>query len=102
MRVSGQRGYLRVGYQWAAGLGAWEIAPSGEPRTFQFTSTVLDEHDYWMRQTPIDLVLSLGTAEWVWRDVTLVRERDAVTIVLTERPVVDERVVVDGSRGERR
>lgn len=98
MRASGTAGALRVGYQWAADLGAWEMTPDPISRVaFVLRSTIVDRHDYWLHQAPIDLVLALGTTEWLWRDVALVRgDDDAISVVLAELPIVSERVLVSG------
>lgn len=92
MRASGTAGALRVSYQVAADLGAWEIVLAPRlPRVFTFSGTVLREHTYWITQAPLDLVLSLGSSEWLWRGVTVTRAGDKIHIELTERPIVSER-----------
>lgn len=100
MRATGNEGTLRVGYQVAAELGRWEMAQAPQvPRTFRFTAQVEREHAYWITQKPLDLVLSLGTAEWLWRDIVVERKGDRVEITLSERPIVSERAPVT-MRGE--
>lgn len=91
MKVTGQRGELRVGYQVAARLGSWEIVP-GPHAAFQLTATIHDEHEVWSGQPgPKDLVLSLGSAEWSWSGVSPERRGEHVVVVLTERPAVTVR-----------
>ncbi len=97
MRVTGQRGELRVGYQVAARLGRWEIVPiASQGAAFQFTATVESEHDYWFAKRPQDLVLAVGATEWLWRDVRYDQRGGEVLLVLTERPVVETRTTIQG------
>lgn len=94
LRASGPAGTLRVGYQVAAELGAWdmELAAQRLPPTFIFHAAVRREHAYWITQEPLDLVLSLGSAEWLWRGVVVGRAPGGrIRIELTERPIVSER-----------
>lgn len=102
MRARGPGGELRVGYQRAARLGAWEIVlESRLPRTFTFRSMIFDEHDYWITQRPLDLVLSLGMTEWVWRDVAPARNGRAISMALTERPIVSDRApMMEGAQSK--
>lgn len=93
MRASGPSGVLRAGYQWAADLGAWEIAPHAAPATFTLRAHVLTQHDYWMQQDSLDVAILLGRVEWLWRGVTVHRDGDTVTVLLTERPIVSERSI---------
>jgi hypothetical protein len=92
IRATGPSGTLRVGYQWAADLGAWRMEPSADhPHAFVLRSTVLRRHDYWFTQYPMDLALRLGGTEWLWRGVSVAREGDLVAVTLSERPVVSDR-----------
>jgi hypothetical protein len=92
VRASGQAGELRVCYQHAAWLGAWTLAVApGATLRCAFEAQVLSENRHWMSQEPLDLVLAVGTAEWVWRGVQVRRAGDKVEIDLTERPIVTER-----------
>lgn len=96
LRASGPSGTLRVGYQVAAELGHWEMVLAAQlPRTFTFSATVQREHAYWITQEPLDLVLTLGTAEWLWRGITLKREGPRVIVDLAERPIVSDRAPLD-------
>ena len=95
IRASGHAGLLRVAYQVAAHLGPWEIVVSRMlPHPFEFRSTLTESHAYWLTQRPLDLVLELGQTEWIWRDVMVKRVGAAITIELTERPIVDDRAPV--------
>ena len=91
IRASGPTGVLRVGYQWAAQLGPWEMAAAAGKPAFAFHARVQAESLFWMAERPLDLVLMLGQVEWVWRGVEPVREGATVRLTLTERPVVSER-----------
>lgn len=97
MRATGPSGTLRAGYQWAADLSSWEIvaAEGHEPPGFAFSSRITRQDDYWVEQAPLDLALASGQTEWLWRGVALVREGDTVRVVLTERPIVTERAVLE-------
>ena len=75
-------------------LGQWEIVPvPGSRAAFRFTATVQREHEVWGRERPQDLVLALGSAEWVWHAVSFDRHGDTVTVLLTDRPAVARRAV---------
>ena len=94
MRAVGFSGTLRVGYQWAADLSNWEITVDGHrPAAFVFRSTIVRQHQYWVEQSPLDLVLTLANVEWLWRDVDVRRDGDSVLVVLKEMPIVSERAV---------
>ena len=91
LRATGPSGALRVGYQWAADLGAWTLAPSeSRPKAFALTSRITRHHSYWIDQGPLDLALTFGRCEWLWRDVEVRRDGDTVLVVLAERPIVSE------------
>lgn len=100
MRVTGNAGELRVGYQVAAQLGPWEITPSGLS-SYRFTATVLHEHAYWFTKRPLDLVLGLGGTEWAWRGVAPMpvasppgaEASRLLSIDLTTRPAITPRVM---------
>lgn len=92
VHVSGRSGELRVGYQRAALLGEWTITPSSNrPNTFTFHTDAVEENPHWYRQSPLDLVLALGTTEWVWRNVSILRDGPDMYVELTERPAVSQR-----------
>lgn len=93
MRATGHDGELRVAYHVAAELGRWEIqlVSSASARVFQFRGEIAWSHRYWMTQMPFDLVLIVGTVEWIWRAVNPVRDGDTLTITLTARPEVSNR-----------
>jgi hypothetical protein len=102
MRVTGQYGELRVGYQAAVTLGEWEIVPVSLPGarpTFRFTARITHEHAVWSRLRPQDLVLSAGTAEWVWHGVSIERRGDEACLLLTERPTVEQRAKAHQQQG---
>jgi hypothetical protein len=89
VRVSGQHGELLVGYQRAAGLAEWQVV-RGEGGVLQFRADLVGRHDYWFEQRPMDLRLTLGPVEWVWRRVepSLVEGGDTVLLTLRGRPEV--------------
>lgn len=92
MRARGETGALRVGYQVAADLGAWEMILAPRlPRAYLFRAVVTREHPYWITQEPLDISLTVATVEWLWRGVTIVRDGHYITVELAERPIVSER-----------
>lgn len=107
MRASGMSGELRTGYQCAARLGAWSLDLIPRlPRAFAFRAVVLEAHDYWVRQVPLDLVLAVGRTEWIWREAvpTPPTAGGALTLELRERPIVADRMpIVNGEeeKGQR-
>ena len=95
MRASGSSGVLRVGYQWAADLGPWELVPDPATRkAYVLRARITSLNSYWLDREPLDLVLTVSNVEWLWRGVTLARGPDGrdVSIVLREMPIVSERV----------
>ena len=96
MRASGKAGSLRVGYQIASRLGEWSITLAPVlPMTAMLRARIRDEHPYWSTQRPIDVVLVLGTVEWIWRGVTVSRDGDSIVVMLHERPIVEARRELD-------
>lgn len=88
MRASGPCGELRYGYQVAARLGPWVIARDEDARYFTFSGATLTTDEVWLAQRPLDLVLALGSIEWVWRDIMPTIVDGRVTLELTRRPDV--------------
>ena len=96
LRATGPSGALRVGYQWAADLGPWKLVPSDDrPRAFALHAQIIRHHRYWIEQRPLDLALTFGSCEWLWRDVEVVWNGDAVSVIVAERPIVSERAVIE-------
>jgi len=95
VRVSGPAGEVRFGYQTAIRLGAWELVLEAKlPRAYTFRAVVLHTHDYWSTQTPLDLVVAVGTTEWVWQGVLPKLEMgDRLVVEIGERPQVRERAM---------
>ena len=92
MKASGFEGELRVCYQRAARLRDWTLDITPGPTSFsRLAATISDEHGYWIRQTPMDVVVYLGRAEWLWRDVALQRSGERVTCTVTGPPIVSAR-----------
>lgn len=86
IQASGTAGAVRVGYQLAMSIGAWSI--TAHRGSLAFRGRVVSENAYWAKQTPLDLVLWIGAAEWSWCRVTLGRDGQDVTAVLLVRPDV--------------
>lgn len=84
-----------MGYQEAAALGAWRMLPEGDG--FRFTARVVSEHPYWITQEPLDLSISVGRTEWLWRGVSVRRSGEDCVIHLVERPIIEGRPKVAGS-----
>lgn len=102
MRASGESGALRVGYQPAAALGTWTLTLEPRlPRSFVLRAKVLNEHAFWSKQRPMDLVLRLATVEWIWRGINFHKEGDEIVVELSEKPIVEEhrRIMTGVSRG---
>lgn len=98
MRASGPAGELRVGYQWAATLRGWVLdVVATRPRAYRFTATVARQHDHWIDQGPKDLVVTVGTTEWRWPNVEVVRTGDVIEVELHDRPLVGERAAENGA-----
>lgn len=90
--ASGPIGQLRHGYQVAVKLGAWDLVLEPRiPRVYTFKAKVLSRHDFWSTQSPLDLVLHVGNATWIWCDVRPVYDGEAVTIQILVSPSVSER-----------
>lgn len=95
LRATGPSGALRVGYQWAADLGAWKLTPSEDrPKAFVLNARIIRQHQYWIEQDQLDLALTLGTCEWLWRGVEVIRDGAEVSVILAELPIVSENVVM--------
>lgn len=93
VRITGTAGSLRVGYQRAADLGAWELELLPVlPRAYRLSAQIRTVSDYWLGQTPLALVLEVGGQQWRWPDVTpqLSGAWDRMTCALRQAPVVTE------------
>lgn len=100
MRATGTYGELRAGYQRAARLGKWslELIPR-LPRAFVFRAAIDSQHDYWITQEPLDLVLAVGQTEWIWRGVIRTPSSAHIELELGEQPIVADRLPeLDGDR----
>jgi len=88
MRASGESGLVKVGYQVAYRLGAWSIVLEHQlPRAYNFRAAVVRCHDFWSTQRPMDLVLSIGNAEWTWRGIEpRFEDADTMAFELVTRP----------------
>lgn len=67
--VTGDKGELQVGYQWAAYLGNWNLtckqaSLGGIDATLMARVVAIDT--FWSTQLPIQVRLWMGTAWWVW------------------------------------
>lgn len=99
LRVSGTAGALRVGYQEAATLGAWEMEQLPTlPRAYRVSARLMSLSDYWIAQTPLDLVLEVGGEAWRWRDVTpvITPHFDRITLTLRQAPEIRPPAVAVG------
>lgn len=98
MRASGPSGELRCGYQQAARLGAWTLELEARlPRAYTLRARVVSQQDFWITQRPIDIVLHVAQTEWIWRDVSLSQDGDAVVVHIGDKPIVEPlRVAVEG------
>lgn len=91
VHISGPHAELRAGYQRAAVLGAWTITPSEDRlNTFVFRATTMEAHPVWIGMPPLDLVVSLGTTQWLWTGVAVEPSGDGLIVQLTTRPRVSQ------------
>lgn len=84
--LSGKRGRIKVGYQVAADLGAFTLAPTG-PGEWSISASVTQADAFWLSQdTGRTLELEVGSQRWVWRTVSLVVDGNAVSGTASGRP----------------
>jgi len=80
----GTSAQVRVGYKVAADLGAWTLDILGESfgaDNWEITADVLRADGYWLDHgNGFELRLQLARSWWCWRDVTVERFGDRVTI----------------------
>jgi hypothetical protein len=87
IRVAGQTGSLRVGYQVGAQLGAWALELLPElPRRYRLSAAVTAVSDYWLAQTPLAVHLEVGREIWIWSPVTPVITHHRLTLILAGTP----------------
>ena len=70
IEIHGFSGELRIGGRCAAKLGNWELRPcEGAARV---SAALLEKDDFWLEQDgSFTLVLSWGTRERRWRNITV-------------------------------
>lgn len=86
MRLTGDGGSLRRGYQPAALLGAWTL--TREQRATTVRANVVESDSYWIGQRPLDLRLRVVNRVWAWSDVACTQEGGSVVLVMTTAPEV--------------
>ncbi len=86
MRLTGEGGQLRCGYQSAALLGSWTL--TREQQTTTVRAAVVESDSYWMRHKPLDLRLSFVHRVWAWSNVACTQEGGSVVLVMTTAPEV--------------
>lgn len=78
MIIRGQRAELRVGYQVAAAIGAFEATeeqPSAldqekKPPQWSFSGEVKERNDFWLTRGPFELRVFVGESrQWKWKNV---------------------------------
>lgn len=84
MQASGYGGELKVAYQPAARLGAWNIRPiPDDPMERHRVEARIETRDpFWLEQGPDTLILEVGQMTWTWKNV----EFNGVNIVDVEGP----------------
>lgn len=88
--VSGEAGSLRVGYQEAARLGAWQLELLPElPRRYVLRARVRTVRPFWLAQDPKALALEIGRDIWRWALVDARIEGRELTVMLRGAPEVD-------------
>jgi hypothetical protein len=71
MRISGDGGRLRVGYQTAAKIGRWHLTrvrSTPEP-AYEATAALMDVDAFWVGQQPLALELTVGNRSWNWSGI---------------------------------
>lgn len=91
--VTGERGELRVGYQWAATITQWNLTCNQVSLASVdsiLRSRVESADLYWSTQLPMRIRLWMGNAWWVWERVhilTPLRKGEIVEIKLEGDPI---------------
>lgn len=70
LTMRGPSAEVRVGYETAARLGAWELVKDADG--FTLSAPVLERNGYWLDSGRcLDLCVTVGKSMWRWRDVAL-------------------------------
>lgn len=85
LRVQGQTGRIRVGYQTAATLGPYTLTPAGQ-ETWEVSAAVQTADAFWLTQAPRVLELAVGQQRWRWPADGLMVASGTVTGTVTGRP----------------
>jgi hypothetical protein len=93
MHMKGPSGEIRCGYQIAARLGTWELAPKivAGPDVLLFHAAVREADDFWLAQEPLQLALQVGRTLWVWEGVVPVRDGTTIHVDLQGKPQIAPR-----------
>ncbi len=83
MRIAGVGGWVRVGYQTAATLGAWTLSYAGGSGAIE--SVAITRDTFWLSAPQVDVSLCLGPRQWIWRGATL-QSRDPLHIQVQGTP----------------
>lgn len=93
----GKSAEVMHGYQKAADIGQWRIAPrmisqpgqQGE-EFFIFEGTIKQCNEFWLTQDPWEFRLPMGRTTWVWSDVKrIVRDGHTLHADLLGRPTIE-------------
>ena len=90
MRISGEGGRLRVGYQQAATLGWWTLTRVrlGPTPAYEATAQVAELDTFWAEQRPMDLELVMGQRSWCWASVEPRLSAESLAVTLEGGPAI--------------
>ena len=90
MRIAGVGGWVRVGYQTAATVGAWTLTRlrSQPEQAYEATASLTSMDAFWSQQRPCTLELMVGSRAWVWANIEPLWTAQSLTVTLTGGPVI--------------
>lgn len=83
MRLKGIRAVIEWGYDTAATLNGWSIAPQ-KGGTFRLSATVVDAHPFNVTQKPLTFVAPVQNTELRLSVQTLTLERGVITATVVK------------------
>lgn len=85
MNLTGISGKIKAGSQLAASLTAYSY--TGTEGEWTVEAKASEKNPYWLLNAPsLDLWLGVGSSWWIWKDVEVLHNGDAVTIKGAGRP----------------
>jgi hypothetical protein len=84
----GRAGAIRDGHRTAAALSRWEIVRVAAGLECRGHAT--ERNEYRLQQRPLDLMVEIGGATWVWKGVEpVVRDDGEVVVSLAGEPATE-------------